>query len=744
MNFNCLLTITNQIHVPKHIGYGYLGLEIFWIVHSLTAGIGYEIGLRGSSFFRNNDVQKYPRTWLVFSAKASAFYCLPCRLFPHDAGKGLLASQDGWTVKTKTYQKLYNRIRDHESSSAHTICFTNWKVLQKRFKNESSIDHVLIRDLKTQQAKWEHIFRAILDVVLFLSERGLAFRGSVDRIGDRENGNFLGLLELIGKRDPLLALYLENIKKSQQSDKRLQAHYLSPVSQNEFLSDCGNKVQQAILSECRAAQFFSILVDATPDASHQEQQTFILRYLKEKDDGNFEIVERFLQFLDCDEKTGAEISKLILHEIDRHGLNKDRLRGQGYDNGSNMSGKFKGCQALILEQCPLALFSSCSLHSLNLVGVDSAKCSPTVITFFGSVQKLYTLFSGSPKRWEILKSEIGESLHGQSETRWSARVDSVKPFAAHLTGLLRALNRLDRNTFPSLTSANLSDINGLKKYLSSYVCVIMSSIWFKVLKAIDIRNQIVQRQNCTLDVAVKNVDSLLQELIDLREHFESIVNETSHVAAAMDIDIEFPKLRHVLRVKRGAEEMPDKERFKFDVFYLLLDNVISGITERFRTMHEICQKFSFLWLYRGLSESEIETAATKLGKEYCSDLKTEQLVDNVKRLRTIHDQTFGKKPFTPLDLFNQLHDFGLVEIFSEVTTALEIFLTIPVSVASGERSFSKLKLIKSVTRSTMKQDRLNNLAVLNLNSEKARSIDFSDIVRKYSYKQVARNSNFFS
>jgi hypothetical protein len=115
-------------------------------------------------------------------------------------------------------------------------------------------------------------------------------------------------------------------------------------------------------------------------------------------------------------------------------------------------------------------------------------------------------------------------------------------------------------------------------------------------------------------VAVKNVDALLQ-LQDLRQRFESIVSETSHVAAAMDIEAEFPKLRHVLRVKRGTEEMSDKERFRCDVFYPLLDNVISGITERFHTMHEICQKFSFLWLYRELNESEVDTAANKLGKE---------------------------------------------------------------------------------------------------------------------------------
>ena len=141
-------------------------------------------------------------------------------------------------------------------------------------------------------------------------------------------------------------------------------------------------------------------MDATPDSGHLEQQTFILRYLKE-----YEVKELFLQFISCAEKTGEDISALILKELERHGLRKQKLRGQGYDNGSNMAGKFKGCQARILEECPLAIFSSCSLHTLNLVGVDSAKSCPSVVTFFGSVQKLYKLFSGSPKRWEVLKKK---------------------------------------------------------------------------------------------------------------------------------------------------------------------------------------------------------------------------------------------------------------------------------------------------------------------------------------------------
>jgi len=61
--------------------------------------------------------------------------------------------------------------------------------------------------------------------------------------------------------------------------------------------------------------------------------------------------------------------------------------------------------------------------------------------------------------------------------------------------------------------------------------------------------------------------------------------------------------------------------------------------------------------------------------------------------------------------------------FPNFSTTLQILLTVPVTVALGERSFSKLKLIKSYLCSTMLQDRLCNLAILSIENEVAKSID---------------------
>ena len=69
----------------------------------------------------------------------------------------------------------------------------------------------------------------------------------------------------------------------------------------------------------------------------------------------------------------------------------------------------------------------CGCHSLDLCGADSAVCCNEAISFFGTIQIVYNLFSSSPQRWKILKSNIGSSLHGLSGTRWTDRVASVSP-----------------------------------------------------------------------------------------------------------------------------------------------------------------------------------------------------------------------------------------------------------------------------------------------------------------------------
>lgn len=74
--------------------------------------------------------------------------------------------------------------------------------------------------------------------------------------------------------------------------------------------------------------------------------------------------------------------------------------------------------------------------------------------------------------------------------------------------------------------------------------------------------------------------------------------------------------------------------------------------------------------------------------------------------------------------------------FSDVCTALILFLTIPVTVASAERSFFKLKLIKKYLWSNMVQNRLPGLAILSFENTRGRKVNTKDIVNEFAERKA--------
>jgi len=61
-----------------------------------------------------------------------------------------------------------------------------------------------------------------------------------------------------------------------------------------------------------------------------------------------------------------------------------------------------------------------------------------------------------------------------------------------------------------------------------------------------------------------------------------------------------------------------------------------------------------------------------------------------------------------------------------------VYLTVAVSIASCERSFSKLRLIKSYLRSTMGDDRLSSLTILSIESDFVEKLNRDDIISDFA------------
>lgn len=70
-----------------------------------------------------------------------------------------------------------------------------------------------------------------------------------------------------------------------------------------------NKIVSKIVEELKSSKYYSISVDSTPDITHHDQLTFIVRYVL----NNGCPTERFLKFIRMENHTAAEMETTLLN-----------------------------------------------------------------------------------------------------------------------------------------------------------------------------------------------------------------------------------------------------------------------------------------------------------------------------------------------------------------------------------------------------------------------------------------------
>ena len=89
----------------------------------------------------------------------------------------------------------------------------------------------------------------------------------------------------------------------------------------------------------------------------------------------------------------------------------------------------------------------------------------------------------------------------------------------------------------------------------------------------------------------------------------------------------------------------------------------------------------------------------------------------------------------PKHALERLMQFGR-NVFPTLCIAYRLLLAIGFSIASGERSFSKLKLIKTCTRSSILQERLTSLALISIKTEFLSADVKNEVVQIFSDRRA--------
>ncbi|XP_053900850.1 uncharacterized protein LOC128845622 [Malaclemys terrapin pileata] len=252
-----------------------------------------------------------------------------------------------------------------------------------------------------------------------------------------------------------------------------------------------------------------------------------------------------------------------------------------------------------------------------------------------------------------------------------------------------------------------------------------------------------------LDSTLTLLNNAQDFLVKYRENgFREAQVTAREFAEALGVESEFPCLNVMsFEEKNGKRNMKeqmspleDPEK-KFEVeFFNVMDKAISAIDERFNILQAHYEQFGFLYDITKFSE---------IGKQ-------EQLMTKCKNLESLlkHGDSFdlnGLELYEELstlsvlphaklvvDIVPFIHTSKLVDIYPNVYIATRILLTIPVTVASGERSFSKLKLVKNYLRSTMSQECLTGLALLAIEQDITLSLSYNDVITLFAAKKARK------
>jgi len=119
--------------------------------------------------------------------------------------------------------KLNPKIPEHESSLSHNRFFFQWKELELRLQSSTTIDNQELQMVQNESKKWKEVLVRILDIIKFLAKQNLSLRGHRENVHklnnfDENQGNFLEMVTLLSKYDPVLR---EHVAKAETSKHQL-------------------------------------------------------------------------------------------------------------------------------------------------------------------------------------------------------------------------------------------------------------------------------------------------------------------------------------------------------------------------------------------------------------------------------------------------------------------------------------------------------------------------------------------
>ena len=180
----------------------------------------------------------------------------------------------------------------------------------------------------------------------------------------------------------------------------------------------------------------------------------------------------------------------------------------------------------------------------------------------------------------------------------------------------------------------------------------------------------------------------------------------------------------VLESTGSCNELRVKNQYKTDLHYPVLDGFLSELNHRFS-----CNNIAIMNAIGACSPTSLHFLEIEQITPFieCYSLNIEMLTMEIRLAKPI----LKTKSLSSLkDVFIDI--LPLKSSYPTLFNLYKIILTIGVSSAECERSFSTLKRVKSYLRSTMTEQRLTDISVLSIEREISKSLSLDDVLTNFA------------
>ena len=479
-----------------------------------------------------------------------------------------------------------------------------------------------------------------------------------------------------------------------------------------------------------------VIVDGTRDITGTEQESICVRYVN----NNMLPQEVFLGMYEATDTTGEALCRIIGDVLLRFNLPLSSLRGQTYDGASSMSGQYTGCQALVKQKNPLALYVHCGAHCINLVMETVATCNPLLRDAIQWVHEVGTMMSQSGKFKAAFVRNVSElhenirMLRPLCPTRWVVRVSAIRSLLAQYDAVLETLEEFGTNK--SSTADAKTRASGLFDRFTKGNTLLLLSLAlpiFELLENLCTALQGRQSSVCGMLNAVKQTTDGLKT-VRSDERFVALFDAAQQEAQKLNIeDITLPRqsrLPRKLNIGYSGQHVFENAADYFKPIYCsIIDTAVHSLAIRFDQ-----QSFTAV---SALEDCILNGKLTDVIQSY-PELDVSRLAIQLPMFRSSYKYTTVGEAVAVL----QSSEAEVQQLFSEVIKVLRCLLVLPATSCEAERTFSSLRRLKTYLRSTMTQKRLNSVAVCNVHQKVLMSVSIEDIMTDFISLHSGRQRTF--